>query len=71
MNSSFQSRGDWSSYNYLLGRDRKTAVKDGIEMNPSMTINGHPYAGKLEGKAIYEAICQSYHYSKQPSVCKA
>lgn len=60
MDDSFSLRGDWESYNEMLATDREFTNDHGITMNPSITINSHNYNGDLNGKSIFEAICQAH-----------
>jgi len=60
MDSSFKVHGDWQSNNQMLADDRKTINDLGVALNPSLTINGHPYSGELSGKEIFKAICHAH-----------
>ena len=47
MEDSFSVRGDWTSYNEMLAGDRDNINDLGVVMNPTLTINSHPYEGEL------------------------
>lgn len=48
ISDSFATPGDWTSYNVMLGIDREYANHMGIQMSPSLTINGKPYYGEMK-----------------------
>ena len=61
MKDSFEVYDDWESPNYILEEDRESANHLGIQMNPSVTINGFLYNGDLKAEHIFNQICRSYH----------
>ena len=69
MDESFGTSGDWNSYNGMLYRDREVINDLGTVMNPSMTINSHPYTDELRGEKVFAAICAAYHIGLSPDVC--
>lgn len=71
VNGSFAVKGDWDSYNYLLGDDREYQIGIGVQMNPSLAINGHQYHGDLNADKIFRSICQAYPIKAEPEVCGA
>jgi hypothetical protein len=67
---SFATPGDWESYNVSLGIDREFANHlGGVQMNPSVSINGHPYHGILKADQIFEGVCSAFHYDMRPFDC--
>ena len=71
IDESFGEPGDWNSYNNMLARDREQINDLGIKMNPTITINSHPYDGELRGEKVFAAICKAYAISKIPEVCSS
>ena len=69
MEDSFAETGDWDSYNPMLEEDREHINDQGIVMNPSLTINSHPYTDELKGEKVFRAICQAYSIGTIPTVC--
>ena len=57
MDDSFAVEGDWKSFNPMLADDRESINEQGIVMNPSLTINSHPYIEELKGEKVFRAIC--------------
>ena len=66
---SFEFPDDMQSENDILRMDRDSAVDMGIQLNPSLTINGKIYHGKLRGDKIFESICSAYARNHRPEVC--
>ena len=51
---------DFSSYNQLFAKDRKSANNLGVSRVPAVAINSQLYAGELTADAIFSTVCQSY-----------
>ena len=71
IDDSFNISGDWTSYNSMLARDREQINDLGVKMNPTITINSHPYTGELKGEKVFAEICKSYSIGKSPDVCQS
>ena len=69
IDNTFEDEGDWQSYNHALREDREHANDLGIQLNPSVAINGHPYTGAMTGEEIFKAICLAYRHDRTPAVC--
>ena len=69
MDDSFNVPGDWTSYNNMLALDRELITDLGVQMNPSITINSHPYTGEMKGEKVFAEICKAYSIGKIPEVC--
>jgi len=71
IDDSFEVRGDHTSDNKYLREDKEKAVKYGISVHPSMSINNFTYKGDLDGEDVFKAICTSFRAGEQPEYCKA
>ena len=48
MDTSFDTAGDYTSYNEILDEDRESATLLGVQTNPTVAINGHIYHGSMD-----------------------
>ena len=53
----------------MLYRDRESINDVGSVLNPSLTINSHPYMDELKAEKVFSAICKAYSIGSMPEVC--
>lgn len=66
VNDSFMR--DLDSDNSILKADRDWALSVGLNLHPSVVINGRIYYGDVNGKQLAHAICRAY--KEQPDECE-
>lgn len=59
---------DTESDNIILSQDRMWAKNVGLELHPSIVINGRVYYGDVNGKELAYAICGAY--KEAPDECE-
>jgi len=56
------------THNRLLQEDRDWALRLGVILHPSISINNITYRGDVNGYDIFRAVCAGF--KEQPRVCK-
>ncbi len=59
---------DLNTDNSILKADRDWALSVGLNLHPSVVINGKIYNGDVTGKHLAHAICRAY--KEQPDECE-
>ena len=66
---SFEEPDNYDTENDLLREDRVSATDLGVQLNPTLTINGKIFHDDMRAEQIFAGICSAFEAKHRPEVC--